>query len=89
METFFLGAAILLTAIIWIPVYRVVKGPTIFDRLVGVNAIATKTIVLICLIGYVYGRIDMFIDITLAYAILGFVGSIAIAKYMTTDKGEF
>jgi multicomponent Na+:H+ antiporter subunit F len=88
MESFFLGAAILLTAIILIPVYRVVKGPTIFDRLVGVNAVATKTIVLICLIGYVYGRIDMFIDITLAYAILGFVGSIAIAKYMTTDKGE-
>lgn len=89
METFFLICAILLTAIILIPIYRVVKGPTIFDRLVGVNAIATKTIVLICLIGYVYGRIDMFIDITLAYAILGFVGSIAIAKYMTTEKGEF
>ncbi len=89
MESFFLGTTILLTAIILIPAYRVIRGPTIFDRLVGVNAIATKTIVLICLIGYVYGRIDMFIDITLAYAILGFVGSIAIAKYMTTDKGEF
>lgn len=89
METFFLTSAILLTAIILIPVYRVVKGPTVFDRLVGVNAIATKTIVLICLIGYVYGRIDMFIDITLAYAILGFVGSLAISKYMMTDKGEF
>ncbi len=88
MTEFFLGCTILLTAIILIPVYRVVKGPSVFDRLVGVNAIATKTIVLIILIGYVYGRIDMFIDITLAYAILGFVGSIAIAKYMTTERGE-
>jgi multicomponent Na+:H+ antiporter subunit F len=89
METFFLTATMLLTVILLIPVYRVVKGPTVFDRLVGVNAIATKTIVLICLIGFVYGRIDMFIDITLAYAILGFVGSIAISKYMTSEKGEF
>lgn len=89
MTGFFLTITILLTAIILIPVYRVVKGPTVFDRLVGVNAVATKTIVLICLIGYVYGRIDMFIDITLAYAILGFVGSIAISKYMTTEKGEY
>lgn len=89
MTGFFLACAIALTAIILIPVYRVLKGPTVFDRLVGVNAIATKTIVLICLIGYVYGRIDMFIDITLAYAILGFVGSIAISKYMTTEKGEY
>lgn len=88
MTGFFLACTILLTAILLIPVYRVVKGPTVFDRLVGVNAIATKTIVLICLIGYAYGRIDMFIDITLAYAILGFVGSIAIAKYMTTERGE-
>jgi multicomponent Na+:H+ antiporter subunit F len=89
MEGFFLAISILLTAIILIPVYRVVKGPTVFDRLVGVNAIATKTIVLICLIGFVFGRIEMFIDITLAYAILGFVGSIAISKYMSTEKGEF
>ncbi|HMS17519.1 MAG TPA: monovalent cation/H+ antiporter complex subunit F [Planctomycetota bacterium] len=75
-----------LTAIILISVYRVVKGPTLFDRIVGVNAIATKTIVLICLTGYVYGRVDMFIDITLAYAILGFVGSIAIAKYLASAE---
>jgi multicomponent Na+:H+ antiporter subunit F len=77
-----------LVAIILITVYRVIKGPTLFDRIVGVNAIATKTIVLICLIGYVYERIDMFIDITLAYSILGFVGSIAIAKYLSTQESE-
>jgi multicomponent Na+:H+ antiporter subunit F len=86
MDSFFLYAAVVLTAIIAIPAYRVVKGPTVFDRLVGTNAIATKTIVLICLIGYVFGRIDMFIDITLAYAILGFIGSLTIAKYFSSEK---
>jgi multicomponent Na+:H+ antiporter subunit F len=86
MDSFFLYAAVVLTAIIAVPAYRVVKGPTVFDRLVGTNAIATKTIVLICLIGYVFDRIGMFIDITLAYAILGFVGSLTIAKYFSSDK---
>ena len=86
METFFLLSAIMLTIIIAVPLVRVLKGPTVFDRLLAANAIATKTIVLICLIGFLYGRIDMFIDITLAYAILGFVGSLAIAKYVISSK---
>ncbi len=86
MSVFFLYTAIGLTVIIAIPAYRVVKGPTIFDRLVGTNAIATKTIVLILLIGYLYGRVDMFIDITLAYAVLGFIGSLAIAKYFAIKE---
>lgn len=89
METFFLYSAVILTAIIVVPAYRVAKGPTVFDRLIGTNAIATKTIALICLIGYLFGRIDMFIDITLAYAILGFIGSLAIAKYFSSSKGNF
>jgi multicomponent Na+:H+ antiporter subunit F len=86
MEDFFLYTAVVLTIIIAIPLIRVVKGPTLFDRLLATNAIATKTIVLICLTGYVFGRIDMFIDITLAYAILGFLGSLVVAKYLTSYK---
>ncbi|SHF40070.1 multisubunit sodium/proton antiporter, MrpF subunit [Fodinibius roseus] len=89
MHTFFLYSAVILTAIIAIPAYRVIKGPTVFDRLIGTNAIATKTIALICLIGYLFGRIDMFIDITLAYAILGFIGSLTIAKYFTAVEVRY
>jgi multicomponent Na+:H+ antiporter subunit F len=88
MNAFFLTSAILLTAIILIPTYRLVKGPTVYDRLIAVNAVATKTLVLIVLIGYLFGRIDMFIDITLAYAILGFIGSLTLAKYITTKAGR-
>lgn len=86
MHTFFLYSAIVLTIIIAVPLVRVLKGPSVFDRLLAINAIATKTIVLICIIGILYGRIDMFIDITLAYAILGFIGSLVIAKYVISSK---
>jgi len=88
MSTFFLYSSVILTVIIAVPLVRVLKGPTVFDRLLGANAIATKTIVLICLIGFMYGRIDMFIDITLAYAVLGFLGVVAIAKFVTVNKSD-
>jgi multicomponent Na+:H+ antiporter subunit F len=88
MNTFFLYSAVVLTAIIAVPLYRVVRGPTVYDRLVGANAVATKTIVLICLIGFLYDRISMFVDITLAYAILGFLGSLMMAKYLTLNRAK-
>ena len=88
MEQFFLYSSVVLTIIIAVPLYRVLKGPTVFDRLLATNAISTKTIVLICLIGFLFDRIDMFIYITLAYAILGFIGSLIISKYVTSQKME-
>jgi multicomponent Na+:H+ antiporter subunit F len=86
MESFFLYSSVLLTVIIAVPLIRVIKGPTVFDRILATNAIASKTIVLIVLIGSLFGRLDMFIDITLAYAILGFIGALIISKYLTTEK---
>jgi multicomponent Na+:H+ antiporter subunit F len=86
MENVLVVVTILLAFIIIIPFYRVVKGPTPFDRLLGVGAIGTKTLVLICLIGYVYGRIEMFVDIALAYAVLNFISVLAIAKYFRSYR---
>lgn len=65
-----------------LPFYRVVSGPTVFDRLMGVGVIGTKTVVLVCLAGFAYGRLDMFIDIAIAYAMLNYIGTVAIAKYL-------
>jgi len=88
MHDFFVYISVVLTVIIFIPLYRVVKGPTVFDRMLGAAAIGSKTMVLICIIGVVFGRVDMFIDITLAYAILGFLGFIVVAKYINSLRNE-
>lgn len=88
MHDFFTITAIILTSIILIPFYRVVKGPTVFDRLLGASAIGTKTLVLVCLLGFIYNRIELFIDITLAYAVLNFIGVIAVAKFFETLKAR-
>lgn len=88
MEQFFVYLSVILSIIIFIPLYRVMMGPTLYDRMLGAGAVATKTLVLVLLIGFVFNRIDMFIDITLAYAALNFIGVIAIAKYLGTRRSK-
>lgn len=78
---------VLLIVAILIPFYRLAKGPTVFDRLISVGAIGGKAIALILLIGVHYGRLTMFIDIALSYAILNFITGIAMAEYFRM-KGE-
>jgi multicomponent Na+:H+ antiporter subunit F len=81
MEGFFIVITLGLCATILLPLYRGVFGPTVFDRVIGAGFIGTKTIILLLLIGVIYGRIDMFIDLALAYSILNFIGTLIISKY--------
>lgn len=69
--------------------YRAVVGPTVLDRLIGVNAIGSKTVALLILIGLSFHRVDMFIDISLAYAMLNFIAVLAASKYFQKRKGLY
>jgi multicomponent Na+:H+ antiporter subunit F len=71
-----------------LPFWRVSQGPTIFDRMVGVSVTGTNTVILICLVGHIFGRIDMFVDIAIAYAMLNFSGGLIVAKYLDQTGGE-
>ena len=62
--------------------YRAVVGPSIIDRLIGVNLIGTKSTLLLLLIGLFFNRLDMFIDLALTYALLNFLGSVAAARLL-------
>jgi multicomponent Na+:H+ antiporter subunit F len=88
MENFFTYLAVAITIIIIIPLYRVLIGPRLMDRMLGAGAIGTKTMVLILVIGFIFNREDMFIDITLAYAVLNFIGVIVISKYIGLKAGK-
>lgn len=74
----FLYILLITTSIV---LYRVVKGPSIFDRIVGINAIGTKTIIILVIISYVFQR-PSFLDIALLYAILNFIGSVVVSVYL-------
>lgn len=81
----FIGLFVVATLI---PFIRLIKGPTVFDRLLSIGAIGGKTMALILLIGLHFERLDMFIDITLAYATLNFIGGIFVAEYFRLKKEE-
>jgi len=81
MESFFLAIGMILGLLILLSLYRGVFGPTLFDRIIGVGFVGSKTLVLLVLMGFMYGRIDMFVDISLAYSILIFIGTLVFAKY--------
>ena len=59
---------------------RLVKGPTLYDRVLAVNSFGTHTVLLIGIVGFWNGRPD-FLDIALLYALINFVGTIAILKF--------
>jgi multicomponent Na+:H+ antiporter subunit F len=83
MEGFSLAVALVLCFILLLSLYRGVFGPTVFDRIIGAGFIGTKTIILLLFMGLIFNRIDMFIDLALAYSILNFIGTLIISKYFT------
>jgi multicomponent Na+:H+ antiporter subunit F len=89
VDDFFLGCGLFLGALMLLSLYRGIFGPTVPDRMIGVNAIGTKTTVLLILIGLLYHRLDMFVDIALAYALLNFIAVLAAARYFQKRKGLY
>ncbi len=74
--------------IVGLMLIRVFRGPGVYDRLNGIFAIGIHVITLLLLIGYITGREDMFVDIAFSYAILGFLSTVIIARFLGIKKGE-
>jgi multicomponent Na+:H+ antiporter subunit F len=80
MTDIFMISGVVLIFTTFLCLYRVVVGPRAPNRLLAVNVIGTKTIVLLVIIGFIYGR-PIFLDIALAYAMINFIATLAMAKY--------
>lgn len=87
LDTFFVALIIGLMLIVLLMMFRVFQGPTVFDRLNGLGVIGTDTILLLILLGFLSGRVDMYVDIAISYGILGFIGLVVIAKYIESKGG--
>jgi multicomponent Na+:H+ antiporter subunit F len=59
---------------------RALMGPTLYDRILAINAFGTKTVLIIAVYGYLTGRPD-FSDIALVYALINFIGTVAVLKF--------
>lgn len=86
MTSFLLGLSVFIIALIVLCLYRLAKGPTVFDRIISAAVVGTKGVILILIIGQVYGRLDMFIDIAIVYAMLNFIVAIALARFFARAR---
>jgi multicomponent Na+:H+ antiporter subunit F len=64
-----------------IALLRALLGPSVYDRILAANSFGTKTVLFIAVIGFASGRPE-FLDIALVYALINFIGTIAILKFM-------
>lgn len=86
MHLFFTGTAIALLLLMILVTVRVILGPTVIDRLVAVNIIGTKATILLVIMGLIFKRVDMFVDIAIGYGLLNFITSIAASKFFQHNK---
>jgi multicomponent Na+:H+ antiporter subunit F len=70
--------AILITMVL--ALVRALLGPSVYDRVLAVNVFGTKTVLLLAVIAFLYGRPD-FLDLALAYALINMVGILAVLEF--------
>lgn len=87
MRVYLLGVAVAVMANAFLCLYQAVRGPTIQDRLISVNIVNTKALVVLMLLFFVIGDVDMYLDIALVYALLNFVVTVALSRYVETERG--
>jgi multicomponent Na+:H+ antiporter subunit F len=82
------SAAVTVVLLLTTPfIYRAIRGPTLFDRVVALNGMGTLIPVLMVLIGLMYGRVDMFVDVALAMFLLNLFTTLLVARYVR-DKAD-
>ncbi len=77
----FAAATAALFASMLLVIIRSFVGPTLYDQILAVNSFGTLTVLLIGLLGFLTARPD-FLDIALLYALINFVGTIAVLKFI-------
>jgi len=81
VNTVLLAIALAIILITAVCLYRVIVGPTVFDRMLAAGLVGTNGLILLVLIGFLYRRIEMFLDIAVTYALLNFIIAIVLGKY--------
>lgn len=74
------GAALAILAVMGLVLVRAIAGPTVYDRVLAVNMFGTKTVLLLAIMAFISGRLDV-LDIAIAYALINFIGVIAALRF--------
>jgi multicomponent Na+:H+ antiporter subunit F len=83
----YVAVSLALIATMGIALIRAVLGPSVYDRVLAVNMFGTKTVLLLSVIAFLYGRPD-FLDLALAYALINFIGVFAVLEFFRNRVRE-
>ncbi len=81
MINIFLLAGLIVISAALLSTFRGIRGPGIYNRLVAVNVIGTKTVIILALVGFIFER-PAFLDISLVYAMFNFIITLTVARYL-------
>ena len=79
-EFVFATVALAILATMGLALFRAAVGPTVFDRILAVNTIGTKTVLLIAIVVFMTKRYD-FLDLALLYSLINFIGTVAVLRF--------
>ncbi len=85
IEYVIIGCAIFLVLLSFVGLYRAYKGPTAADRIVAINVISTKITVVIVIIA-LWIKQGSYVNVALIYAMIGFITTIGVAKYLLKGR---
>jgi multicomponent Na+:H+ antiporter subunit F len=80
MTAIYAAVCIAILVVMALALARAINAPTVYDRILGVNMFGTKTVLFIAAVGYLMGRPD-FLDIAIVYALINFIGMVAVLRY--------
>ncbi len=86
MNVLLTGATLAIGVLILITLVQIARADTVLDRLLNTALAAANALVLLVLIGFVFGDPSFFGDIGLAYALLAFLFPLAFAKYLENER---
>ena len=82
----FIAVSLAILVTLGLALARALMGPTVYDRIAAINMFGTKTALLIAVLAFLSGRMDL-LDIALVYALINFIGVVAVLKLVV--YGDF
>ena len=81
MNIFLTGAAIIVILNALVCLYRVIKGPTMQDRILAINIVGSKTLIILVLVAFIF-KSSIYLDVATLLVLLNFIVTIVISRYL-------
>jgi len=81
LNIFLAGAAIIVIINAFVCLYRVIKGPTIQDRVLAINIVGSKTLIILVLMAFIF-KSSIYLDVAILFVLLNFIVMVVISRYL-------